>query len=302
MTVVVTTPTGHVGSRVVRLLLQAGVRPRVLVRDPARLDAATRERVDVRRGDLTDAAFVREATAGADSVFWADPTPHTSPDPVGDSERTGAAVAQAARAGDVARVLLLSSVGAERRHGVGHIDGLARIEEALDASGADVLHLRAGYFFTNLLLDLDGLARGVLTTSADPDHPMPWVDPRDIGEVVAARLLSEAWRGAGRTAQGVHGPEDLSFRQATAVLTAALGRPVRLEEVGDDDVRETLRAAGLPPGAVEGIAGMAAGTRGLRPDPPRDLITTTPSTLAGWAYAHLRPALDAHAGPPARRA
>jgi hypothetical protein len=59
MAIVVTTPTGHVGSRVVRLLLQAGVRPRVLVRDPARLDAA----------------FVREATAGARTVFWVDPTP-----------------------------------------------------------------------------------------------------------------------------------------------------------------------------------------------------------------------------------
>ncbi|MYR58510.1 NAD(P)H-binding protein, partial [Streptomyces sp. SID625] len=58
MTVVVTTPTGHVGSRVVRLLLQAGVRPRVLVRDPARLEPDVRERVDARRGDLTDAGFV----------------------------------------------------------------------------------------------------------------------------------------------------------------------------------------------------------------------------------------------------
>lgn len=65
MTVVVTTPTGHVGSRVVRLLLQADVRPRVLVRDPERLAAEIRERVDVRRGDLTDAAFVRNATASA---------------------------------------------------------------------------------------------------------------------------------------------------------------------------------------------------------------------------------------------
>ncbi|MEV6670006.1 NAD(P)H-binding protein [Streptomyces sp. NPDC051162] len=69
MTIVVTTPTGHVGSRVVRLLIQAGVRPRVLVRDPARLDAETRGRVDVRRGDLTDPGFVREATAPAAPVI-----------------------------------------------------------------------------------------------------------------------------------------------------------------------------------------------------------------------------------------
>ncbi|MGW2598799.1 NmrA family NAD(P)-binding protein [Streptomyces klenkii] len=289
MSIVVTTPTGHVGSRVVRLLLQAGVRPRVLVRDPARLDEATRERVEVRRGDLTDAGFVRDAVAGARSVFWVDPTPHTAPDPVETSLRTAAPLVEAARAGDVGRVVLLSSIGAEKRHGVGHIDALAGIEERLDATGADVLHLRCAYFFTNLLLDLEGLAQGVLTTAFDPDHPMPWADPRDIGDVVAARLLSEAWRG--RVVQAVHGPEDLTFRQVAQILTEALGRPVRLNPVSDDAVRDTLRAAGLPPSAVEGLVGMAAGSRGLVPEQPRDLLTTTPTSLSGWAHARLRPLL-----------
>lgn len=287
MTIVVTTPTGHVGSRVVRLLLQAGVRPRVLVRDPARLDA--RERVDVRRGDLTDAAFVRKATAGARTVFWVDPTPLSADDPIETSERTASGLVEAARAGDVARVVLLSSVGAEKRHGVGHIDGLARIEEQLDATGADTLHLRCGYFFTNLLLDLDGLAGGVLTTAFPPDMPMPWVDPRDIGDVAAARLLNDEWKG--RVVQAVHGPEDLTFEQVAKTLTEVLDRPIRLNVVSDDDVRAALRSAGLAPGAVEAIVGMTAGSRDLVPEQPRDLETTTPTTLAGWAYTHLRPLL-----------
>lgn len=289
MTIVVTTPTGHVGSRVVRLLLQAGVRPRVLARDPARLDAATRERADVWRGDLTDAAFVRKATSGARTVFWVDPTPHMTENPIETSERTASSLVEAARAGDVARVVLLSSVGAEKRHGAGHIDALGRIEEQLDATGADTLHLRCGYFFTNLLMDLDGLAGGVLSTSFRPDAPMAWVDPRDIGDVVAARLLNDEWKG--RVVQAVHGPEDLTFEQVVATLTEVLGRPIRLDVVGDDDVRDALRGAGLPSSAVEGIVGMAAGTRDLVREQPRDVVTTTPTTLAAWAYAHLRPAL-----------
>ncbi|MFI0486396.1 NAD(P)H-binding protein [Actinomadura sp. 9N215] len=289
MTIVVTTPTGQVGSRVVRLLLQAGVCPRVLVRDPARLDAATRERVDVRQGDMTDAAFVREAMSGARAVFWVDPTPHTSDDPIETSDRTADPLVEAAQAGDVPRVVLLSSVGAEKRHGAGHIDALARIEERLDATGADTLHLRCAYFFTNLLMDLDGLARGVLTTPFRPDAPMPWVDPRDIGDVVAARLLNDGWKG--HEVQAVHGPEDLSFEQVAALLTEVLDRPVRLDVVGEDDVRAALTSAGLSPGAVEGVVGMSAGTRDLVPEQPRDLVTTTPTPLAAWAYAHLRPAV-----------
>jgi uncharacterized protein YbjT (DUF2867 family) len=292
VSIVVTTPTGNVGSRVVRLLLQAGVRPRVLVRDPTRLDGETRSRVDVRQGDLTDAAFVRDATAGARTVFWVDPTPHTVEEPIQTSQRTAAGIVEAARAGDVARVVCLSSVGAEKRHGAGHIDGLARIEEQLDATGADVLHLRCGYFFTNLILDVRGLAKGVLTASADPDIPKPWVDPRDIGDVVAARLLNDGWHG--RVVQAVHGPEDLTYARIASILTGALGRSIRLEIVSDDDVRDGLSSAGLPPSAVEGIVGMTTGTRELVPEQPRDLITTTPTTLAGWAYDHLRPLLANH--------
>ncbi|MGW9171986.1 hypothetical protein [Streptomyces decoyicus] len=92
--------------------------------------------------------------------------------------------------------------------------------------------------------------------------------------------------------QAVHGPEDLTFNQVAQILTEALGRPVRLNLVSDDGVRDALRAAGLPPSAVEGIVGMTAGSRGLVPEQPRDLLTTTPTRLGGWAHAHLRPLLE----------
>ncbi|WAP53655.1 NmrA family NAD(P)-binding protein [Streptomyces sp. S465] len=299
MTIVVTTPTGQVGSRVVRLLLQAGARPRVLLRDPARLKPDVRARVDARRGDLTDAGFVRAAMAGATAAFLVDPTPHTVQDPVDTSRRTGAVMAAAVREGGVRRVVFLSSVGAEMRHGAGHIDGLAAIEEQLDATGADVLHLRCGYFFTNLLAALDDLAAGRLTTADGPDRTLPWVDPRDIGDIAAARLLNDTWHG--RTAQGVHGPEHLSWRRVAEILTVALDRDIRLRVVSDDDIRHTLTAAGLPPRAVAGIIGMTAGTRNLTPEQPRDEDTTTPTTLASWAHAHLRPLLAAHRTEPAPR-
>jgi uncharacterized protein YbjT (DUF2867 family) len=61
VTIAVTTPTGHVGSQVVRTLCQAGVRPRVSLRDPDRLDAGVRDRVEPAVGDLRDAGYVAEA-------------------------------------------------------------------------------------------------------------------------------------------------------------------------------------------------------------------------------------------------
>ncbi|GAA2786339.1 NAD(P)H-binding protein [Saccharopolyspora taberi] len=284
--IVVTTPTGHVGSRVVQLLLQAGVRPTLLLRDPGKLDAAIRDRADVVQGDQGDADFVVRATRGADRLFWVDP-PTPDDDPVAGYARMGANAARAVRENGIARTVFLSSTGAEKRHGAGEIDGLARTEELLNATGASVLHLRCGYFFTNLLMDAESLREGVLRTTWPLDYPMPWVDPRDIGDVAAASLLADGWTGS--RVQAVHGPEDLTFPRVAEILSLALGRPVRAERISDDEFRTSLRAAGLSEGQVEGIVGMSVGLReDFVPEDPRSFVTTTPTSLAGWAHSLLR--------------
>ncbi|WP_310721230.1 hypothetical protein [Streptomyces lydicus] len=66
-----------------------------------------------------------------------------------------------------------------KRHGADEIDGRAHTETALDATGVDVTHLRCGYFFTNLLLQLDALRAGTLQVVLPLDAPMAWVAPRE---------------------------------------------------------------------------------------------------------------------------
>jgi NAD(P)H dehydrogenase (quinone) len=288
MTIAVTTPTGHVGSHVVRMLCQAGVRPRVLLRDPARLDAELAEHVEPVVGDLRDADYVAEATEGVDALFWVHPEDWSLPDPYADAERTGDGLAAAMRKNRIGRVVFQSSIGAELRHGAGFIDGLARIEERLDAARDDtaLLHLRCGYFMTNLLMDLDGLRAGRLTTIRPLDEPMPWVDPRDIAAVATGRLLATDWTG--RQVQAVHGPADLTWTDAAAALSTATGRTIEARQITADEQRAALRGAGLSEVVVEGIIGMSGG---FTPEQPRSVLTTTPSSLVGWAATHLRPAL-----------
>jgi uncharacterized protein YbjT (DUF2867 family) len=294
VTIAVTTPTGNVGSHVVRMLCQAGARPRLLLRDPDRLDAEVRDRVELAVGDLRDAEYVADATRGVDAVFWVHPDDWSLSDPDADAERTGEGLAAAMRQNRIARVVFQSSIGAEKRHGAGFLDGLARIEQRLDAAqdelGSALLHLRCGYFMTNLLFDLDGLRAGRLTTNRRLEDPMPWVDPGDIAGVATMRLLAEDWTG--RQAQAVHGPADLTWTEAATALSAATGTVIEAQQITDDDERAALRAAGMSEVAVEGILGMSIGKRdGFVPEQPRSLLTTTPTSLAGWAITHLRPAL-----------
>jgi uncharacterized protein YbjT (DUF2867 family) len=288
--IAVTTPTGHVGSRVIRLLLQAGVRPTLLLRDPSRLDREFSGHVEIRKGDLGDADFVVAATREVDSIFWVDPTNYAAPDPNAESARLGGNLAAAVTTNRIAHTVFQSSVGAEKRHGAGLIDGLAHIEEQLDATGTNVLHLRCGYFFTNLLDSLDSLRGGVLSTAMAPEATMPWVDPRDIGDIVAARLLAADW--SGRLVQAVHGPADLTWPEVASILSAACGRPIELAVVSDEDLDATLLSAGMNNAAAAGIVGMTSGLRDdFRPEQPRSVLTTTPTTLGAWAYAELCPQL-----------
>jgi uncharacterized protein YbjT (DUF2867 family) len=294
VTIAVTTPTGNVGSHVVRMLCQAGVRPRLLLRNPDRLDPEVRDQVELAVGDQRDADYVAESTRGLAAIHWVHPDDWSLPDPDADAERTGEGLAAAMRQNRIPRVVFQSSIGAEMRHGAGFIDGLARIEQRLDAArdetGTALLHLRCGYFMTNLLMDLDGLRAGRLVTTRPLDVPMPWIDPRDIATVAALRLLADDWTG--RQVQAVHGPADLSWTEAAAALSAATELSIEAQRITYDEQRAALRDAGMGEVAVEGIVGMAVGKReGFTPEQPRSVQTTTPGGLVGWAITHLRPAL-----------
>ncbi|WP_150251430.1 NmrA family NAD(P)-binding protein [Nocardiopsis deserti] len=289
MRVAVTTPTGNVGRHVVTGLVRAGVRPRVLMRDPARLDPALADWVDPVAVDQGDRDAVLAATTGVDALYWVNP-PTLAADPVAEYARMGAHAARAVTANGISRVVFQSSVGAERRSGAGEIDGLARTEQLLEETGATVAHLRCGFFFSNLLMELDAIRSGTISVVLPVDHPMPWVAPRDIADTAVGLLLNPDL--AGRTVRAVHGPADLTWERAAAVVTEVTGRRVRAQRVPDERMREVLAGAGLGPGSVEAVMGMSTGLReDFTPEQPRTTATTTPTTLAAWCQDELRPLL-----------
>lgn len=248
--------------------------------------------VDVVEVDQGDHDGVVADTAGVEALFWVNP-PTADADPIATHLRVGRVAARAVEAQGIPRTVFVSSAGAELRSGAGEIDGLGRTEDLLDAAvaatGTSVTHLRCGFFFTNVLKDLPAIREdGVWRTPWPPDAAMPWVAPRDIAEVAAGRLLSRAW--SGRVVQAVHGPEDVTFARAAVIVGRAIGRTVRVEHLDQDTFRGSLRSAGLPEGQVAAIAGMSAGlSDGYAPADTRDVLTTTPTTLAAWLATELDP-------------
>lgn len=285
MRIAVTTPNGNVGQHLTRMLVRAGIRPLLLTRHPERLSEELMPYVDVARADSLNAAEIIDATRGVDALYWVDPSV-MSEDPLADYARATEALVRAVVANDIRRVVFQSSVGAEKRHGAGEIDGLAATEVALDALGIDVTHLRCGYFFSNLLLDPESLRAGRVQTVLPLDATMPWVAPRDIAEVAALTLLSREWKG--RRVQAVHGPEDLSWSQVAEILTRELGHEVVAERVPVDEMRRQYLEVGMPEAMADAVLGMSTGlSDGFVPEQERSVVTTTPTTLRAWVREEL---------------
>lgn len=130
---------------------------------------------------------------------------------------------------------------------------------------------------------------GQVDSTLPVDFALPWVAPRDIGDVAAARLLATDWHG--RHTLGVHGPRDLSFAEVAKILSSVLGRNIAAQQVPEDVMAEGMRGVGLNAAQIEAILGMSRGLLDLVPGNPRELATTTRTTLDAWVYEELRPLL-----------
>ena len=90
----------------------------------------------------------------------------------------------------------------------------------------------------------------------------------------------------------VHGPADLTWTEAAAALSTRRACRSRRSRSPTRSSAPRCATLALSDVGVEGIVGIAAGKReGVTPEQPRSVPTTTPSSLAGWAITHLRPAL-----------
>ncbi len=112
--ILVTTPTGRIGSRVLDALLDAGDAAgpvRVLVRDPARLSPRVRARVEAVAGSHADPEVTAKACAGVDRVFWLVPPMPTADSVEGHFRAFTRPLADAIGTQGVERVVTVSTLG-----------------------------------------------------------------------------------------------------------------------------------------------------------------------------------------------
>ena len=228
MTVLVTGGTGFIGPHVVHALRVRDVAVRALVRDPRRASRLAAWGVEVVRGDVTDAASLRDACADVDAVVHLVSIIKGSR---ADFERVMTEgtrnVVAAAKEADVRRFVLTSALGLDERsrEAVPYFAAKWQMERAVEQSGLEHTILRPSFVFGRdggALPTFVRLARfapvtPIVGTGEQRLQPI-WVE--DLAERYALALeLPEA---AGRTFE-LGGPDTVTWNELWARLKRVLG-------------------------------------------------------------------------------
>ncbi len=294
MNIAVTTPTGHVGSAVTDALLDRGghIEVKVLGRRPHTLSAFVKRGAEAVIGSQDNSDYLVEATRDVDSLLWVTPPGYGSDNLRAFQNRLGKAGAAAIRTNGIARVVNLSSLGAQLDMGVGPIGGLHDVEGLLNDAAVNIVHLRPGFFFENLLWQVDSIRKwGTISLPLSGSQRYPMIGARDIGHVAAELLASGDWTGC--SVRELHGPADLSFDEVAGILSGALDRDIRYARCDRQEARHAITSRGVSDNAADMMLEMyeAAETGRLHPLEPRSVATTTKTTLAEFAREVLLPAL-----------
>ena len=267
--IAVTGSTGALGGRVAARLAAAGVRQRLVVRDPAR--APDLPNVEIAQATYDDADALREAFTGADAVFLVSAAEHP------DRVRQHLTAVDAVAAAGVDRVVYTSFLGAApdatftlaRHHWA--------TEERLRERGLAYTALRDSAYLD--FLPFMAGAEGVIRGPAD-DGRVAMVARDDIADVAVAVLLTD---GHERATYDLTGGALHTMAEYAAQLSELSGRQVTFQDETIEQAWESRASYGAPDWEVEGwitsYTAIAAGELAVVSDTVERLAGHPPTTL-----------------------
>lgn len=281
--ILVMNTTDAVGAPLARLLVEQGRPVRVVAREP--VDARPLDGAEVFRGDMTSADDAASALRSVRRAFLEIP------------DDNGAAFVAAAAGAGLEHVVLLSSFSTfvELPSGSANVvrERYRTGEQVLTSAKLPCTFLRCAGFDDDILRWTSAIGEGVVRAPF-ADVALPRLDPGDVAASAAAILAASPPEPG---AYVLTGPEQISTRQAVAVLSAVLGRPLALEQLSSEeamgyfraDTPELLRRSLLETlGEAASALAPTTDVEHLTGRPPRsfrDWATDHVGLFAQWAHA-----------------
>ncbi|KAH8879328.1 NAD(P)-binding protein [Thozetella sp. PMI_491] len=263
ITTIVFGPTGNVGSVVACAAQEHGAKVVLALRDtskpipgltPEQEKTGGFERV---QADLTDLTSVKEAVTktGAKRAFIY--RARTTQDNMRGCIET-------LKAGGVDFIVFLSSatIVYEKRSVPPdtlipflHAQVEVALEEVMGPEG--YIAVRPGFFATNAQRWTADIHKGEIQLEY-PDGEYDWITPEDMGKVSAAALVRgiEATEGEeDRNIIYTFGPKFLSLRDGVELIAKALGKDVKITEMGEEEAVRAYIRRGMPEPVARDVLG-----------------------------------------------
>ena len=226
--------TGQQGGAVARALLAKGQKVRVMTRHLEKAASLAQAGAEIVQGDLTNQVNLQMALRGVHGVF-AMSTPFEAGMEV--EVRQGIMLADAAKQAGIAHYVYTSVGSAHRKTGIPHFDSKWTVEQHIRQIGLPVTILRPVWFMENFTTFAKPSAEGALMLPMKPARKLAMVALKDIGEFGAAAFLRpNDFLGQAIDLAG----DELTIPETAALLTKAMGRPIRFQEFPMDQAEAAM--------------------------------------------------------------
>ena len=294
MRIAITTPTGHIGSKLVDRLLSDGTHELVLlVRDPNKVKHFTDRGATAKAVNLENTEAVIEATRNIETLFWVNPPSYQVDDFTAYYTKLAENAATAIKTNGIKRVMFVSSMGAHLGEGVGVVNAFKPVERILREASPNLIILRPTFFMENYLEQMPYIAQAdSIFMPVRKDATMSMIATQDIA-ATAAELLKQPFEG--QKVVPLHGPREYTFDEAAEIIGRGLGKAVNHVTVEPGQTVDALTGMGCTPHTAEMLVELytSIDTGRMKSESPRSAETTTPTTFDTFVKSVMVPAVGA---------
>ena len=287
--ILVTTPTGNVGSQLLTELLNAETEPlRVIVRDPSRLPDTVRDQVQVIVGSHDDPGVLDQALDGAQGLFWLIPPSMRASSAEEHYLSFARPATEAIRRHHVGHVVGISSAGWNWPHPAGLLSAAHAMDAEFERSEAAYRSLGMGFFMENLLRPLSQMiSEKTLSLPLSPERPLATIATQDIAATAARLLTDRTWDGTDRIP--LFG-DRLTPNQMAAAISDTLETKITFAQIDLEQQTASTIQRGVPAGMARDFTAMYRAQQNGIYDEDWSRANPAPTNFRTWCATVLAPA------------
>lgn len=246
MKFVITGSLGNISKPLSVKLVKAGHEVKIISSSSDKIAAIEALGAKAAIGSVEDVEFLTGQFKGVDAVYTMVPPNMAASDLKAHIGKIGTNFSKAILAAGVKNVVNLSSIGAHLESGCGPVSGLYRSEHALNTlQGVNVVHLRAGFFYNNLFVNMGMIKNmGIMGSNYKVDTEMTLADTEDIATAAFEQLTTLSFKGS----SVLYVVSDIKTNGEIAkALGSAIGKnDLNWVEFKDEDSLKAMVGMGLP--------------------------------------------------------